>query len=77
MKCPYTTYCEAYCGLMNSENCNTCPHLGEMIDCTEVDTSGMTLLTPCEECKHYNHGVRPTGATPVLDWFVNLSRKNV
>ena len=31
-----------------------CPY--NNFDCSEVDTSGMSLLTPCEECSYYRPG---------------------
>lgn len=31
-------------------------------DCKQVNTSGMDMVLPCEECDWYNNGVRETGA---------------
>jgi hypothetical protein len=39
-----------------------CPY--NNFGCTEIDTSGMSQLTECKMCKHYNNGVRATGAIP-------------
>jgi hypothetical protein len=41
-----------------------CPY--QNFDCPFVDTSDMTKSIICPDCKYYEDGVRPTGATPVL-----------
>jgi len=76
MKCPYQTACEN-CGLQNHEICNTCPLLGQMMDCPSVNTSGMTMDIECDKCKYYNQGVRPTGAMPILGGVINSFKNYV
>ncbi len=38
------------------------------LGCDQMNSSGMTQLVPCNECKRYidNNGVRATGALPYL-----------
>lgn len=50
-----------------------CPY--DNSDCTEIDTSGMTMLKNCKDCQSYNNGVSATGATPVLAWIVEQINK--
>ena len=49
-----------------------CPY--KNIECIYVDTSGMSKTTECENCEHYNKGIRETGATPVLAWIIERIR---
>ena len=48
-----------------------CPYSNT--DC-DVNTSGMTK-DPCQECEHYDRGVRATGATPNLAALLKLIDK--
>jgi hypothetical protein len=45
-----------------------CPY--QNFDCPFVDTAGMFKSVRCPECKYYENGVRPTGATPLLAWVL-------
>lgn len=50
-----------------------CPY--NDFECLQVDTSGMSGDINCADCIHYHKGVRATGATPLLGWFLNLFKK--
>ncbi len=47
-----------------------CPYQ-ENFDCPFVDTAVMDKTTSCYECEYYDHGVRPTGATPILGKLID------
>ena len=58
-----------------------CPYVSKVI-CDYVDTLGMTQTKECLECENYqplhdipDDRIRPTGATPVLAWFLDLFKK--
>ena len=40
------------------------------IECLYDDMGGS-----CTACEHYDHGVRATGATPILGWIIEKIRK--
>ena len=44
--------------------------------CSKLNTATMTLDEPCDKCEHYNNGVRATGAMPILEWFLNLFKRD-
>jgi hypothetical protein len=46
-----------------------CPY--DDLECPYVDTAGMFQTKECHECEHYHCGVRPTGATPIIAWFID------
>lgn len=43
--------------------------------CEFVDSSGMTKVVECTECPYLLNRIRPTGDTPILDWFLNLFKR--
>lgn len=54
--------------IKNIENFPECPY--DLKRCSEINTATMIMYKSCSECKRYNHGIRPTGATPVLAWIL-------
>jgi hypothetical protein len=74
MECPYSINCDV-CGHKNEEICNTCPLMGQHIECEYLDTAGMDKPVECKECKHYNNGIIASGATPVFGWFAEKIKK--
>jgi len=49
-----------------------CPYDNK--ECDQINTSGMTKLKECSECKRYNYGIRLTGATPILAGIIDYIR---
>lgn len=47
-----------------------CPY--ENIQCTEINTSGLTQLKPCKECEHYGDGIRPSRGVYGFSWIFRL-----
>jgi len=43
-------------------------------DCQFVDTLDMVKLVKCPDCKYYDNGIRPTGATPLIGWIIGKFR---
>lgn len=50
-----------------------CPY--KAISCTKYNTATNTLDVTCVNCENYDKGVKETGSTPLLDWFINLFKK--
>ena len=50
-----------------------CPY--QNFECPFVDSLDMSKSVRCPECGYYGNGVRPTGATPILGWFIDLFKK--
>lgn len=51
-----------------------CPY--NNFECKQLNTSGESQIKSCSECNYYEHGVRATGATPILAWLINLLLSN-
>lgn len=73
MKCPYSNYCDNY-GHKNEEQCNTCSLMSVHIECTYLETAGMSMTKECSDCERYikNNGVQETGALPALDLSIGF-----
>jgi hypothetical protein len=52
-----------------------CPY--NEFSCPHVDTLSSTLDASCDQCQHYNNGVRSTGAIPMLEQMFKFLKNKI
>ena len=68
---PVTPY--AYGKGLGKRSAYECPY--DLNSCSYVDQATGVLHNDCTKCERYGHGVRPTGATPILGCILDFIRK--
>lgn len=74
----YKTYAEAVSKALQSISTSKitffkCPY--NEFSCIHVNTCEMTVDKSCQECEHYNNGVRATGMMPITEGLYNFRKR--